>query len=432
MISIAPFAAAHNKFNCVSGINANFKNYFSKNKRGGISSWGISSTYNRWQNSVLGSAVFFGALLFVPAPEVMAAGRLDVTTQDVTFSGGSQTFDAIDVSNNYTLKIENGAEVGVDGGFVEVGLGDSRATIHVTGANSHLDLLDSIALTLTLVDEAEAILLIEDGGRVSVNELNIAAGTNNIRVAGVGSVLDVYQILDMSVSGGPNSIVIEDGGAISIYSDTDTRIGATSNVFVTGNGSSLNVKDNLHLWTNAGHSSTMKIEGGGITSVGGNLYLAENGTGTFTVTGDNSWLTVGGNLSLGLNTGGAGSLLVQDGGNVIIEREAIIGIDGAGLISVTGENSRLNVHENLYLGTGTGSSMLSITDAGMVSVGSDIIVGGSGVSGINVIGADSKLEVNGSLSLGGDLYHSFFIGEGGVVSVGTDATIGGAMVGVSL
>ncbi|WP_444901826.1 autotransporter domain-containing protein [Microbulbifer sp. SSSA007] len=438
------------------------------------------------QSGMLSSAVLFGALLFAPSLEVSAA-NLDVTTSDVTVSSDVESVDDIFIDNGYTLLVENGGVVGASGS-AKIGI-NGEGILRVTGSGS---VLRSPAISYHILGEqagSSGTLLIEEGGYAQLYDIKGGNGSYNIRVSGSGSTLyaNYLEVGDLvrdssammvvdnggtvssqalrinairggsllvtgegssvegrfglflgsgGIEGEPvtSSMMIADGGSVTTQ---ELFIGKTTNaggevrassgvatVTVSDTNSRLNVKDSMHVGGNG--SAILQIEDGGNASIGSSAYFGGIGDVNGFVTGENSTLDVSENLSLGHENGSSGQLQVANGGKVSAST-AFIGNEGSWTTVVTGTNSTLDLDHQLYLGFGYDSvGTLAIEDGGAVNVLADTVIGQQGHGKVTVTGDNSRLDVGTDLHLSyiSSGYGALRVEDGGAVSVGVDAFIG--------
>ncbi|RYF48365.1 MAG: autotransporter domain-containing protein, partial [Comamonadaceae bacterium] len=220
------------------------------------------------------------------------------------------------------LVIDNGASVVSLGGFIGRYNG-STGSVVVRGPGSEWIIpRTNIVLNNTLyvggaydatLGGGKGTLRIEDGGKVSVKEVNVGAGvtaTGSVVVTGAGSVLDTDELI---VNAGPDrTFRIENGGSVlSSYG------GIANGMVVTGAGST---------WVNTGtieSPSDLRIEKG--ASVSSSIVLL-GGSGAETssqLTGAGSSLTASRYVVVGDSTSAHANLSVAEGA-VLSAREGVL------------------------------------------------------------------------------------------------------------
>ncbi|MBN2315982.1 MAG: autotransporter domain-containing protein, partial [Sedimentisphaerales bacterium] len=370
----------------------------------------------------------FGAVNGVGTVTVTGEGStLNVTGDDTLYVGPVGTG---------TLTISNGADVNSvdsyiggyasfeDEGEIEI------ATIHeggtgtatVTGAGSTW--LNEI---LTLGAGGTGTLEISDGGVVNNNLGIIGLGPNSIgtgTVTGIGSTWtawDANDPFDDDLDGtlivgawGEGHLTIADGGEVNAE---DLYIGGAE-------------PNELGTETDWNQESAIP-----------------DGTGTVTVTGEDSLLQITGSTSLYVGYSGVGTLDVNDGG-IVLSDSTGIGVmpDSIGTATVDGDDSIWENTDNMFVG-GYGTGTLTISDGGEVVVDETLFIGGfdtedfdieigewgdpNGTGTVTVTGEGSELI---NAPLGNDTILVGYSGDGtlnilngGVVS--TDAAIVGELEG---
>ncbi|WHI45750.1 hypothetical protein [Microbulbifer sp. VAAF005] len=309
--------------------------------------------------------------------------------------------------------------------------------ISITGEGSVLHANAGIFLGITNIsdfgEDSSASMIVEDGGAVSTLSAYIGAENEAvIQVTGENSSFDASDYLAIG-SKYNGTLAVEDGGTVT----TDIfKLGAFSDS-ENGDGIANISGANSRIYANklnighAGGSGNLTIEEGGAAFILGSAYLGKDGgVGVATVSGTDSLLDIHGDLVLGDDASGYGSVVLEDGGAVSIGQNALVGGTSVGqkTIMVTGENSQLHIQENLQLLSGGNPVSLSIESGGGLSVGADITNPQDGLSVIEVIGTDSKLEAGGSLFLANGNRNNVIISirEGAELSGGDDSTLGQA------
>jgi T5SS/PEP-CTERM-associated repeat protein len=222
-------------------------------------------------------------------------------------------------------------------------------------------------------------MLIEDGGQVSVLNGNsyINGEENDIAVTGSGSAWTNSGDLYVGYQGSHYSMSILDGGAV--YNDTGYigySAGADSNsVVIGGTGSVWHNREGLYLgghyegtnWINGGTGNSLTVEDGGLVLVG-------NVTNPARIDAD-------GGIAVGDPSGNAEMVVANQ--SYVEAPNAYIGFgaDESGSVLLTGSNTVWDVNHT-RVGYEGSDNVLSITDGakaiGTISIGIGDIVGYSG------------------------------------------------------
>ena len=222
---------------------------------------------------------------------------------------------------------------------------------------------------------------------------------------------------------GVGTLTIQGGGTATSATGALGYTGGTGTVIVTGSDGSGNVSS----WTMPGQlsvgfggtASLSILDGGLVSNAHGNI-AKDGGTASATVSGVDAhgnvstWIN---NSTLTVGNGGAGSLLIQNGGLVRSAQGAIGGTTGAvpglssGTVTVSGSDGHGNVStwalgDNLYVGF-TDPGTLSV-DAGGAITGHTAYIGYQGtgdgtavVSGRDVVsGRASSLDFSAQMNVG--------------------------------
>jgi T5SS/PEP-CTERM-associated repeat protein len=273
-------------------------------------------------------------------------------------------------------------------------------------------------------------LVISNGGKVFnamgyIGSESTATG-NLVTVTGSNSSWINSGDLYVGYAGQSNRLVISDGGFVSNVNGFDDGVDPTdayNSVLVTGSGSRWVNSGNLTFGL-AGHDNSLVISDGGIVTVGvdtkiGDLATASNNS--VLVTGSNSLWTNTGNLYVG-NDGSGNSLVISNGGTVA-NSWGFIGNNAASSnnsVLVTGKDTLFNTWELRIGQDGSGNSVV-ISDGGTITNGWTYI-GTSDRANSNtaiVTGTGSRWssEVDFNVGYSGS-YNSLVISDGGMVSNG--------------
>lgn len=214
-------------------------------------------------------------------------------------------------------------------------------------------------------------LTIANGGSLMSNLAyvgNMAGSTGTATVTGAGSLWNA-QLLVVG-SHGTGTLAILNGGAVDT-TDWEVAIadhsGSSGSVTVDGKGSTLTGSD---IVVGNGGTGTLIVSNGGTavatkwTSI---IAQSASSVGTATVTGAGSLWSNASNLFVAQN--GAGSLTVSNGGAVSVAGNTVLGYQpgSVGTATVTGANSTWTSSSDMDVGR-AGSGALTIANGGVVSV----------------------------------------------------------------
>ncbi len=345
----------------------------------------------------------------------------------VTLTGAGTILDYLNQGNNNginvgvlgsgTLTIADGAVLstaaGVNGGSGLIALvGGSNGAVTVSGGGTW-----DAAGSIVVGNGGNGTLTIQSGG--VVNDMTSLVGsfsgsTGAVTINGVGSQWNNSALVAVGY-GGQGTLIVQNGGVASSGADTDIgfQTGSVGTVTVTDAGSQLNIGGGLYVG-NWGQG-TLIIQNGGVVSVTNdtNVGYAAGSVGAVTVSDAGSQLNVGGGLYVG--TGGQGTLTVQNGGalNVgALTNNGRVDINASSL-RVNGDfganNGTLTV-ENGSTGTITGS-LLNNSGNLFVQGNSTLLVTGNFTNfgaGLLETGVDGSsnnaVSVSGTLTNSGNIF----------------------------
>ncbi len=393
-----------------------------------------------------GSLTVDGTSSAVASSGAVILGQSDGATGTVSVTGGS-TFDMQNLivggAGSGNLTVNGGALT--DSGYLLLGnsasgsgiMNVSSATASIAGnaiignyagtgtltvgsggiiqANGTFDAVGNTA-------GADGTLVIDNGGIFNSAASTFAVGTH---AGSHGSMtINAAGVYKSSLAPQLSSIAFD----IGAHGASGTLAAASGDVTVTGAGALLDTNGNPLAVGNNGGQGSLTVAQGGSVVVGSadsaqfySLGLANSGgNGIVTVTDAGSMLTANGYL---LDArGGSGTLLVQNGGSLVVNDAPV---NGGGIGIGVGHSSGPNASSNNIGGTG----IASVTGGGVLEVASKISgisVGGNGVDGqLNVSNGGTVLAgvgmtIGTATSSGGTLYGgtgSLNIGAGGVVKV---------------
>ncbi len=266
---------------------------------------------------------------------------------------------------------------------------------------------------------------------------------NRLMVTGSGSSLTNGGALYVGYYGASNALTVSEGGrvinlgngyigyATTTYYGANNYSASNNSVLVAGSNSLLSNADSLYVGY-AGSSNTLVISNGGTVSIGGGssaIGYASNSTGnSVLVTGESALWNNAGSLYVGY-AGSSNVLMVSNGGRLLTADDSYIGYNGSSYnrLVVTGSGS-LWSNDGFYFTMGNiggSSNSLTVSEGGMVATLFSAI-GGSSSSNNSVLvtGAGSQWSCLGLLVGGYGPSNSLTISNGGTVTVYTDSALG--------
>ncbi|UPA27416.1 autotransporter outer membrane beta-barrel domain-containing protein (plasmid) [Shinella oryzae] len=381
----------------------------------------------------------------------------------------SSDYFAVGDGGNGTLNILVGGKLVVDDD-ASLGL-DYFGEALVSGTGSSWE--NTGRLTI-----ANGVLRINDGGRVSNGIGTIGEGSQgDVEVSGAGSTwVNAGQLIVGSYGNG--TLRIADGAAVtSEQGYVGAGAGVVGDVTVTGSGSRWDITDSSLTVGNYG-SGSMIIEDGGLVSVKSGVWLGSwasasgtlkvNGVpgargvletnflrgdaGTADITLDGGVLRATENMISFIYGAGADKVMIDAGGGIIDTSGHDIGIspeltgigaltkDGLGTLTLTGENTYLG-DTTISLGTlrlgdgGTSGSILGdVSNSGVLAFNrsDDVIFGGTitGTGGVHQIGSGmTRLTADSSALTGVSQVQNGILSVNGSLG-GTMEVIGGRLQGI--
>jgi len=346
----------------------------------------------------------------------------------VSISGEGSTLTVIGettyIGNRGTgrLNIENGGTMTGNGEFYIGTYTGSNGTVTVSGSGSEVN----GGNVMYVGCYGTGTLEVTGGGRVATEDrFGIGLWSNStgtVTVSGAGSAMDVGSMYVGMV--GTGTLNVTNGGRVTTGKDFDIglRSNSTGTVTVSGAGSSVNAGTDIFVGY-YGIGTLLEVAGGGRVTTKNRFGIGWmfNSTGTVTVTGTDSTVTVGGSMYVG--SSGTGVLEVTDGGRVTTGNDFGIGwnANGTGTVTVFGTGSELNVGTTMYVGYG-GTGTATVSDGGLIASG-DMSVSGAGTLNVDTDGTvttDSlRIETGGTANVAGDLVVSGEVYNEGTIKVTT-------------
>ena len=289
--------------------------------------------------------------------------------------------------------VRNGGVLNTSAGFVG-SQQDSEGRALITGIGTVWNSANAMRIGVS----GQGELLIESGALVNarigrVGKFSSSFGT--VEVGGMGSLWSVSEDLEVGREG-EGSLLIQDQATVTNggLARVGQSSGSTGSVVVIGEDSRLASGSSL-LIGDGGNGSLTVSDGAGASGQNVRIGNLDGSSGQLLITGMGSTLEVNSSLSVGHFGGSQGEVLVSDGGELIGDRVANIGLrsGSVGVVQVSGAGSAWNL------------------------VGNTINVGAAGV-GTLLLGGNATI-VSNSIGVGvsaGSTGH-FIIGDG--VEAGT-------------
>lgn len=210
-------------------------------------------------------------------------------------------------------------------------------------------------------------------------------GTSNVTLNLGGHTLnmtDEFLISANTVEGAPLYTLILTNGSLNAQDDMRlANTGSYTGSMVIGSGATLTNSGGFRMSHSANAQSTVTVQDGGkwVVDSGNRVGGGAGSTGTINVTGSGSVVELedGNGLTLGWN--GTGILNITNGGEVKRisgNTNLSLGANGAssaGIITVSGENSLLDSGREVSVG-GNGTGSVTVTDQGIFN-GRDLSIG---------------------------------------------------------
>jgi outer membrane autotransporter protein len=296
----------------------------------------------------------------------------------------------------------------------------SNDTATVDTSTPHAATIDHVqdeVKDLIVGESGSGTMIVQNGGVIGTRDKTVlgdlAGSFGEFVVTGAGST---YTNLGDMANGAPETIVGNNGdGTLGIFSGatyTDNAmsvgdgIGSDATVIVNDTGSILALKGSLTVG-GEGTGSLKVGNGAQVKDASGELFVGadDGGDGSVTISGTGSSLT--GQYAIVAN-GGKGDVMVNSGGVLNLNDYLYLGQsaikDGAhdGSITIDGVGSEVNA-ASLALGLGTDGKMM-ITNRGALNVIGNVDVGSHGASTgtLTVDGMGSSFFV-GSLTVGNEI-----------------------------
>jgi T5SS/PEP-CTERM-associated repeat protein len=417
--------------------------------------------------SVSGGGVFSSSTGF----DVGASGSGTLTVNGGIVTGGGFVGIGQNTGGIGTASVTGGGDFNINGLDVG-GSGDGMLTVNTgeitdsgnlaIGANSGgVGIFNATSATVSVASglniglSGDGLLTLNNGATFQSNGPgfaalgNLAGGAGTLVVNSGGSFVNAGTQTDVGDNAGSSgTMIINAGGtftstlapetnnallSIGANGASTSQPAATGSVLVTGAGALLNTNDNALAVGNSGVGSLIVTQGGSVvvgsenTSLIYALGIANGaGTGAVTVNGAGSTLTADGYLLDG--RGGTGSLLIENGAGLIVNDSTLNGSGiGIGAGRSAGPSGPANVGgDGVALVTSGGVLDLNSTTSG-ISVGGDGVSGALTVNNGGTVLAGTGLTVGTATTASGTIYGGngqLDIGAGGVVTVNNPTLTG--------
>jgi|GEM_PF-2297795 len=212
---------------------------------------------------------------------------------------------------------------------------------------------------------------------------NIAIGGNGLFQISGGTAGFTYLAASQE-----SKLAISDSGELNVW---DEKLSGTD---ATQTGGAHSVTTMMSLGHDFGSSGQYTLSGGTLSASA--VVLGLNGINVFLQ--NEGTLNVGGELHLGHNNAGVGTMTINDG-NVNVGTSEYIGLRGTGTLSQTG--GQHVVTHNIHLGYSSGSSGRLAMTGGTLSAGG-LYVGGDGHGELAIGDVAADVRISGDLAFGPD------------------------------
>ncbi|MEX0613722.1 MAG: hypothetical protein WD229_16505, partial [Pirellulales bacterium] len=334
--------------------------------------------------------------------EAGSAGTVNVTDPESQWrSTGTAT---IGLGGHGTLAISDGGTVQVDGTMFIAQNVNSVGIVTVDGMDSDLNSSSGMQIG----NSGQATLTVTNGGELSSTfaEIGGLVGiTSSVTIDGPGSRWHTTGLIEAGDSGDA-ALTISNGGTVrssdGVLADAAD---ATASATITGAGSTwtMEVGD---LYVGEDGTGTFNIlDGGAASNINGHIALDPGSIGTALVSGAGSTWTNSGDLAVGDE--GQGELTIASGGSVsnhvgYIGRNSNNGGDGTGAVTVTDAGSTWTNTNFVYVGYGSdGEGSLSVEAGGTVICTTGFVGNVADSHGTATVdGPGSTWNTSGTLAVG--------------------------------
>ncbi|RMH89008.1 autotransporter domain-containing protein [Lysobacter pythonis] len=298
--------------------------------------------------------------------------------------------------------VNGGTKLVVNGGSTPTVSVSDGATLKILDKENETD---AQPVDLSVGKDRSGKLVLRSRGKISNKDGVLgeqAGGRGEAEVAGEGSHWENMVYLYVGKEGNGSLKIEEKGKVTSFNAYIGNEVGGVGSALVSTGGS----------WENGGiifvgvsGEGRLDIESGGKVE-SNQAFVGQNkeGKGVVTVNGAGSqWVASGTDASDYFVVGdkGKGELNIKDGGKVVASGVFRVGAakDGAGTVTLNGQNSRLEVGINAHVGN-SGKGTVNVQTGGAVSSRwLDMGVNRTGVGEVNIDGKDAAWEIENNLVL---------------------------------
>ena len=292
-----------------------------------------------------------------------------------------------------------------------------------------------------VMGNGETDLLINDGGNLSVVQINASGIVIGIVSQGTGAFSVKSGVIGATLNLNSGTVVLGNGSSAVVNGLSNTvTVGDSSAVTVSGSGNIVTIGDSNAVTVTGSGNIVNAGDGNGIGLAGNNNTLnarayttaVDYGTGNTVTVGDNSYLTVFGNGSHD-NVYGIGSTVALAGNNsqTTVGDNSVVLISGVGNLVGAGANNTIaisGIFNSIYSGAST--LALDVGDSNIIAAGVTSAITNIGSNGTDSAGIGSTFLVAGSSNV--FLVHpssAYVMGSAGIDTLkGTIADFSGDLI----
>jgi len=319
--------------------------------------------------------------------------------------GGAFEFADLTIQNIGTLQTHATLSLGFDPGSI------GRVT--VTGPSASLHAMS----TLLVGWEGRGELTISDGATLQTT-LDVAVAyevgsSGKLLLTGADTTWNHPTNLGIG-DWGSGEMIISGGADLHLggFGTIGSRLPASGTLTVTGPGSSWSTQGFTLISDNG--DALMVVENGATASAGGGFVMGTrwSGEGTLRVTGAGSTVSTPVSIAVGLD--GIGEVLIEDGGLLDVGTFMNIGQNsgGFGLVTLTGQDSHLDVNGSFSIGYAT-TGEFNILAGATAESGTTFVGRFPGSTGNIFISGANSTWTPAALFLGGETNGSLTLQDGG-------------------
>jgi T5SS/PEP-CTERM-associated repeat protein len=193
---------------------------------------------------------------------------------------------------------------------------------------------------------------------------NLAGGSGVLTVS--GGTLAVFDDLFLgAISGGSGELTVS--GAASAVGADDLHVGEDGDGLLTFSAGSMTLKDDLLIGSNATGDGEMIMSGGALQL--NELRIATRGKAVLTMNGAVGGAIAGTGLMLIGEVAGSVGKLYMESGSITVGNLAYVGLNGSGLLDMTGGEINIPADKPLVIGRNDGSSGEVLLKGGTITAG---------------------------------------------------------------